>query len=71
MEAHVSEMKATKSDIKCMHNTLASAHFSPRTSHLSSVDDTSGTYEWVIKDWSKILTPKHRSEAFTIGSFDW
>lgn len=35
------------------------------------VDDMSGTYEWVIKDWSKILAPKYRSEPFTIGGFNW
>jgi hypothetical protein len=33
--------------------------------------DMAGTYGWVIKDWSKIRTPKRRSEPFTIGGFNW
>ena len=36
-----------------------------------AADDMSGTYKWVIKDWSKIRTPKLRSESFTIGGFNW
>jgi hypothetical protein len=36
-----------------------------------AVDDMTGTYEWVIKDWSKIRTPKHHSESFAIGGFNW
>ena len=36
-----------------------------------AANDMSGSYEWVIKDWSKIRTAKYRSETFTIGGYNW
>jgi hypothetical protein len=70
LEAHVSEMDAVKADMRCVRNTLASAHPTHHTS-IFRVDDTSGTFKWVIKDWTKILTPSIRSVSFTIGGFNW
>ena len=67
LEAHVSEMDAARADMRCMFNTIAAAHLrDPMV-----VNDTRGTYQWVIADWSTIRTAKICSEPFTIGGFNW
>ena len=43
----------------------------PPPASVSSGDDMTGTFRWVIKDWSRIVSSKHRSERFVVGGFSW
>ena len=43
----------------------------PALEDTSEPDDMSGGFRWIIPNWSKIRSNKHRSERFVVGGFSW
>lgn len=43
----------------------------PALEEASEPDDMSGGFRWIIPNWSKIRSNKHRSERFVVGGFSW